>query len=116
MITNKMTWLLAGLLCQVLWLTPAFAQIVEGEEIHDAAGKGDAERVTDLLQARPELVDAKTKRGRTPLHFAAERAHKAVVELLLANEADPNVTDEFGATPLHDAAFARRIAARSSAG
>ncbi len=109
MISYRKTWLLAGLLCLVLCPAHASAQDVQGDEIHDAAGKGDAERVTDLLQARPELVNAKTKRGRTPLHFAAERAHKAVVELLLANEADPNVTDEFGATPLHDAAFGRRI-------
>ena len=101
MIASKTTWLLAGLLCLVLSPAPAYCQDVEADKVHDAAGKGDAERVTDLLLARPELINAKTKRGWTPLHHAAESGQKAVVELLLDNEADPNVKGATGSTPLH---------------
>ncbi|MCH9000001.1 MAG: ankyrin repeat domain-containing protein, partial [Proteobacteria bacterium] len=101
MISYRKTWLLAGLLCLVLWPVHASAQDVQVDEIHDAAGEGDAERVTDLLLARPDLINAKTKSGLTPLHFAAEGGHKAVVELLLDNEADPNVKGATGSTPLH---------------
>jgi hypothetical protein len=35
-----------------------------------------------------------------PLHYAAYKDHKDVVELLLANHADPNATNNDGYTPL----------------
>lgn len=42
--------------------------------------------------------------GWTPLHWAAAKGHKDVVELLLANKADADATESFGWTPLHWAA------------
>ena len=42
----------------------------------------------------------KDKSGSTPLHDAAQGAHKEIVELLIANGADVNAKDEDGLTPL----------------
>ena len=43
--------------------------------------------------------------ARTPLHLAAFKGYKDVVELLLANKAEVNAKDNNGQTPLHVAAL-----------
>jgi len=40
----------------------------------------------------------------TPLHYAAESGHLSVVEYLVNQKADINVSDEYDQTPLHLAA------------
>jgi ankyrin repeat protein len=74
----------------------------------EAASKGEAARVGEILDAHPELID---ERGvlhghfglRTALHFAVH--HRDVVRLLLDRGADPNIRDEGDdAMPLHFAA------------
>jgi ankyrin repeat protein len=51
------------------------------------------------------IVSKSSGTGWTPLHEAAARNHKDVVQVLLANGADLNVRDsEYGDTPLHWAA------------
>ena len=45
-------------------------------------------------------VNAKTKRGWTPLHSAADRGRKEIVELLIAEGADVHAKDHKGRTPL----------------
>ena len=71
----------------------------------DAADRGEAARVADLLDAHPNLIN---QRGvlsghtglRTALHFGVQ--HEAVVRCLLERGADPNVRDEGdNAFPLH---------------
>jgi len=73
-----------------------------------AAGTGDVPRVAAILDAHPDLLNA---RGvlpgntglRTALHFGS--GHEPVVRLLLERGADPNVRDEGDdACPLHFAA------------
>lgn len=49
-------------------------------------------------------IDAAAADGKTALHLAAERGHAAVVECLLAWDADINLWDAQGATPLSRAA------------
>uniref|UniRef100_A0ABD2XJG4 Uncharacterized protein n=1 Tax=Trichogramma kaykai TaxID=54128 RepID=A0ABD2XJG4_9HYME len=46
-------------------------------------------------------VNARDDKGRTPLHLALFEGKREMVELLLRNGADPNLTIENGFTPLH---------------
>ena len=57
--------------------------------IHDAAEEGNIEAVKQHLAAGTG-VNAKDKKGRTPLHDAAFGGHKEIVELLVAKGADVN--------------------------
>jgi serine/threonine-protein phosphatase 6 regulatory ankyrin repeat subunit B len=72
-------------------------------EIHDAAKGGNLEKVKALLKDNPELVNAKAYNGWTPLHLAAAKGQKEVVELLLTHNAHVNAKDDSGETPLFHA-------------
>jgi ankyrin repeat protein len=73
-------------------------------EIHDAATKGDLEKVKALLKDNPKLVSSRDATGETPLILAAYYGHKDVVDFLLANKADVDTRDNKGVTALHSAA------------
>ena len=45
-------------------------------------------------------VDEKDSYGETSLHYAADKGHKEIVELLIANGADVNAKLIYGTTPL----------------
>jgi len=66
-----------------------------------AARDGDLAKVAALIKEHPDLVPSKDVKGRTPLHFAADKGRKEVAELLLANHAEVNAKDFTGDTPLH---------------
>lgn len=51
-----------------------------------------------------EFCDVKFNDGMTALHWAVDRGHTKVVELLISNSFGVNVQDEQGLTPLHYAA------------
>jgi ankyrin repeat protein len=70
----------------------------------EAAENGDIAKVRALLKDNPNLVFSKNLKGSTPVHQAAWKGHGNIVKLLLANNADVNVTDPSGITPLHAAA------------
>jgi hypothetical protein len=76
----------------------------EGEFLVRAAAIGD-KAFTTLLFERGAEVNFKDKDGRTPLSFAAENRHVAVVRLLLMKGAEVNFEDESGQTPLWFAAL-----------
>lgn len=73
-------------------------------DIRAVAEQGDSEKVQALLKENPALVASKNSMSRTPLHLAAAKGHKNVVEVLLANHADVNAKDVNNETPLHFAA------------
>ena len=86
-------------LAALVWSSLAF-----NGEIHDAARKGDLEKVKALLKDNPELVLQKENSGDTPLHWAAFGSHKDVAKLLLANKAEVTAKNSKGETPMHMAA------------
>jgi len=69
-----------------------------------AAVSGDIEQVK-LLISKSADVNAKNRRGNTPLYLAAQNGHKDVAELLIAKGADVNAKDNNGSTLLHWACF-----------
>jgi ankyrin repeat protein len=71
-----------------------------------AAGAGDENRVVELLERNPEILNQRGGSGtRTALHCAVGGGHEPVVRCLLERGADPNVRCEGdAATPLHFAA------------
>ena len=92
--------------------------VVEGEQpdlptakepdisIREAVKTGNIEAVKQHLDAGAD-VNAKGKYGRAPLHYAASRGLKEIIELLIARGADVNtkieVGDYIGQTPLDGA-------------
>ena len=74
--------------------------------IREAVKAGNMEAVKQYLDAGVD-VNAKGKYGRTPLHYAATRGLKKIIELLIARGADVNtkieVGDYKGQTPLDGA-------------
>src|SRR4029453_8702571 len=72
----------------------------KAEQLQDAARKGDATMVKQLLD---EGVDVNTKfrYNATALFYACDHGHLEVVKVLLGRGADMNVKDSFyGFTPL----------------
>lgn len=76
--------------------------------IFDVVAIGDLERVKALLKTNPDLASSKDALSMTPLHYAADRGLRDIMELLLASKADVNATNYWGFTPLHQAAMACR--------
>jgi cytohesin len=69
-----------------------------------AAQQGDVDSARVLLGAGGRVNDAMPRTGLTPLIIASAMRYPKVVDLLLDNDADPNVVDANGFTSLHHAA------------
>ena len=83
------------------------------ESILDAAEKGHTDKLRNLLDSHPELIDARggNFQKQTALHKAAWRNQRACVELLLARGADVRIRDTGdNAYALHFAAEAADLA------
>lgn len=65
---------------------------------------GKTSRLAELLDRRPDLIDARDVAGETPLHEAARYGHVDAVELLLDRGAEVDARGGDGSTPLHYAA------------
>jgi ankyrin repeat protein len=65
--------------------------------IHDAARKGDVNKVKALLQSDPKLASEKDTQGNTPLHVAAFHSQMAVAQVLVDAGANVNAKNSFGA-------------------
>jgi ankyrin repeat protein len=88
----------------VVELLRRYGAIISSGDICTASETGDADSVRGLLKRSPDLAYVQDKVGRMPIHLAAIRGHKNVVEVLLANKVDVNIKDKSGRTPLHWAA------------
>jgi ankyrin repeat protein len=81
--------------------------------IHVLSGYGLVKSLSAILSkpVEKESIDSKDTHGRTPLSLAAQKGHKAVVQLLLnTGKVDINSKDEHGWTPLLWAALYGREA------
>src|SRR5262245_50578529 len=73
--------------------------------LHRAAYHGLTEKVRLLLRNKADVF-GRARRGETPLLYAARpEGHPETVLALLEGGAEVDVTDDFGATPLHGAAM-----------
>jgi ankyrin repeat protein len=75
-----------------------------GPSILESVRDGDALAVRRLLSADASLVHATDECLKTPLHWAAEKNHYEIAEMLLDAGADLEATTSWGATPFDWAA------------
>lgn len=75
-----------------------------GPSILQSVRDGDAFAVRRLLSADASLVHATDEGLKTPLHWAAEKNHYEIAEMLLDAGADLEATTSWGATPFDWAA------------
>eukprot|EP00041_Stephanoeca_diplocostata_P019257 m.412441 g.412441 ORF g.412441 m.412441 type:complete len:744 (+) comp21256_c0_seq1:192-2423(+) len=75
-----------------------------GQCFYDAAEEGNVNQVRLYLAHHWDVVNWSDDDGDTALHIAANKGHADVVQVLLANEADPNTISRGGCTPLQWAA------------
>jgi ankyrin repeat protein len=89
-------------------LVAAVRPHVERLNVFEAAAFGDLDRLSELLADDPDLLDAMSGDGFTPLHLAAFFGQADAVRLLLARGAAPDVsgTGWMQGTALHSAASA----------
>lgn len=80
----------------------------KGEQLIDAARKGDEPAVARLL-SEGASANAKDDLGMTPLHAAARGGNLRVTQLLIAAGADVNIKAGDGCTALHWAASAGQM-------
>ena len=66
-----------------------FAGALFADAIHDAAKEGNLERVKFLI-SKGAKVNARDKKGFTPLHWAVGKGHTEIAELLISKGAKVN--------------------------
>ena len=92
-------------------------QVINREAIHNAAGKGDVQRVKHLRD--PSRLERRNRRGLTALHEAAWEGRVEVLEELIRRGADVNAkwdvvaTGDGGWNALHITAIRGQVEAAS---
>lgn len=86
----------------VLWHIFQSQGYREAETIYMAAAHGDCDKLRRLLREKPELVNARTEIGNTPLFSAVYSLE--VFKLLIKEGADINIKNKLGETLLHEVA------------
>ena len=85
------------------------------EEILEAASGGNLDKVKQILNKKPNLINARNKDGDTPLHYAAWPfsdgflaifgKYPETVSFLLSSGADVNAKNDMDIMPIHYAAY-----------
>ncbi|KAB2596834.1 acyl-CoA-binding domain-containing protein 1-like [Pyrus ussuriensis x Pyrus communis] len=95
---------------------PVFSTFVYEEEsekdlkmdaIHAFAREGEVDNLLKCIESGVS-VDQKDSEGRTPLHWAVDRGHLNMTELLVSKNANVNEKDNEGQTALHYAVMCDR--------
>ncbi|CAB1312397.1 unnamed protein product [Coregonus sp. 'balchen'] len=73
---------------------------VDGD-IFDCIQRGNVEHCAHIIQHDRSILKEKGWGGFSPLHFASLHGNRAMVDLLLSNGADPNLTCDAGMTAFH---------------
>jgi ankyrin repeat protein len=94
---------LSGRIITFVWLI-ALVSYAQADPIHDAAWDDDLAGVRAELDKGVD-VNVRNVDGHTPLHFAAVKVHKEIVEPLIAKGEDVNAKREDGVIPLQIAAM-----------
>ncbi|TFG76997.1 MAG: ankyrin repeat domain-containing protein, partial [Chrysiogenales bacterium] len=68
--------------------------------LHLAAEKGDVNRVKNIAEKNPGILNLKDERGWLPLHLAAKKGHLEMVRFLIDRGAEINARGVRGVTPL----------------
>ncbi|KAJ6677382.1 ACYL-COA-BINDING DOMAIN-CONTAINING PROTEIN 2 [Salix viminalis] len=79
------------------------------DAIHSFAREGEVNNLIKCIDGGVS-VNLKDSEGRTPLHWAVDRGHLNIAEVLVGKNADINAKDNDGQTPLHYAAVCEREA------
>ncbi|CAL8256622.1 unnamed protein product [Lota lota] len=74
---------------------------VGGGDIFDCIQRGNIEQCIELIQNDRSILKQKGWGGFTPLHYAALHGNRPLVDNLLSNGADPNLTSDAGQTSFH---------------
>ena len=82
-------------------------------DLYEAAAVGVVERVLEILEAQPDLLDSFSPDGFQAVHLAAFFGHARVVELLTGQGAQVNTYSRngFGVMPLHSAVAGKHLEA-----
>jgi ankyrin repeat protein len=105
-LTNRSDKLCAtAMLVGALFLTdfgfPRFAARSGNQKpIHQAAIRGDAVTLVEIIRQNPSAVNAIDPKGNTALHLAAARDHVDAARVLLRAGAQVNAASTLGMTPL----------------
>jgi hypothetical protein len=102
--------IVAGIVLAAFVLDQRENAAVTADDVFAALAQGDMARIVFCLKAKPELANARDKRGQTPLHVAAQKGMADTTRLLVNMGADPTLTNADGKTA---AEIARDNGARS---
>lgn len=89
----------------ILFLFILFSCHLAGEEIHEAAQKGDIEAIKKILEKQPGHINTLDKQGESPLHYAIWKGHPQLAKFLIPKLKHVDLKNREQQTPLHYAAY-----------